>query len=77
MSLTDNTTNLQNLLTAVQELPDAITIDTTLTQPGQAADAKAVGDAIAGKAPAYTYGTEDMTAGTSALETGKLYFIYE
>lgn len=28
-------------------------------------------------APAYTYGTDDMTAGTSTLETGKLYFCYE
>ena len=28
-------------------------------------------------APAYTYGTEDLTAGTSTLETGKLYFVYE
>ena len=25
----------------------------------------------------YTYGTTDLTAGTSALETGKLYFVYE
>lgn len=33
--------------------------------------------ALAGKAPTYTYGTEDLTAGTSALETGKLYFRYE
>lgn len=32
---------------------------------------------LANKAPAYTYGTEDMTAGTSSLETGKLYFVYE
>lgn len=30
-----------------------------------------------GVAPAYDYGTEDLTAGTSALETGKLYFVYE
>jgi hypothetical protein len=30
-----------------------------------------------GAAPAYTYGTSDLTAGTSALETGKLYFVYE
>ena len=30
-----------------------------------------------GAAPAYTYGTEDLTAGTSSLETGKLYFVYE
>lgn len=27
--------------------------------------------------PAYTYGTTDLTAGTSELETGKLYFVYE
>lgn len=30
-----------------------------------------------GAAPAYTYGTEDLTAGTSELETGKLHFVYE
>lgn len=30
-----------------------------------------------GAAPAYTYGTEDLVAGTSPLETGKLYFVYE
>lgn len=29
------------------------------------------------KSPLYTYGTEDLTAGTSELETGKLYFCYE
>ena len=29
------------------------------------------------KAPAYTYGTADLTAGSSALATGKLYFVYE
>lgn len=28
-------------------------------------------------APLYTYGTEDLTAGTSELETGKLHFVYE
>jgi hypothetical protein len=32
---------------------------------------------LAGKAPAYTYGTTDLTAGTSALATGTLYFVYE
>ena len=32
---------------------------------------------IADKAPAYTYGTEDLTAGTSSLATGTLYFVYE
>lgn len=30
-----------------------------------------------GAAPAYSYGTEDLTAGTSPLETGRLYFVYE
>lgn len=28
-------------------------------------------------APAYTYGTEDLEAGTSELATGTLYFVYE
>lgn len=32
---------------------------------------------LATKAPAYTCGTTDLTAGVSALETGKLYFVYE
>lgn len=27
--------------------------------------------------PAYSYGTEDLTAGASALATGKLYLVYE
>jgi pyridoxal biosynthesis lyase PdxS len=30
-----------------------------------------------GAAPAYTYGTTDLTAGTSPLATGTLYFVYE
>ncbi len=29
------------------------------------------------KAPSYSYGMEDLVAGTSELETGKLYFVYE
>ena len=29
------------------------------------------------KAPAYTYGTKDLTAGSSPLATGTLYFVYE
>lgn len=27
--------------------------------------------------PAYTYGTEDLEAGTTALETGRVHFVYE
>lgn len=36
-----------------------------------------IGTALAQKAPAYTYGTTDLTAGTSALTTGTLHFVYE
>lgn len=36
-----------------------------------------VDNSVAVKAPAYTYSTTDLTAGTSQLETGKLYFVYE
>ena len=32
---------------------------------------------LAVKAPAYTYGTTDLTAGSSALATGTLHFVYE
>ena len=39
-----------------------------------AAEAKEIAES---KAPAYTYGTADLTAGSSALETGKLHFVYE
>ena len=31
----------------------------------------------ASKAPAYTYGTEDLTPGVSPLPAGTLYFVYE
>ena len=34
-------------------------------------------DALASKAPAYTYGTTDLTAGSSALATGTMYLCYE
>ncbi len=39
---------------------------------------QAKADALeAAKAPAYTYGTEDLTAGTSRLATGTLHLVYE
>lgn len=37
----------------------------------------ALSEEIATKAPAYTYGTEDLESGVSTLETGKVYFVYE
>lgn len=30
-----------------------------------------------GKAPAYTYGSTDLTAGTTALTTGTMHLVYE
>lgn len=32
---------------------------------------------INSKAPMYTYGTEDLVAGETPLEHGKLHFVYE
>lgn len=40
-------------------------------------DAYSKGETDAKFAPAYTCGTQDLTPGVSALETGKLYFVYE
>lgn len=40
-------------------------------------DKEYVDNSVAAKAPAYTYSTTDLIAGTSQLETGKLYFVYE
>lgn len=39
--------------------------------------ANTANNAAKDKAPAYSYGTTDLTAGSSALETGKLHFVYE
>lgn len=56
------------------------TSSTSAASAGIAASPKAVKaayDLAASKAPAYTYGTTDLTAGTSELATGTLYFVYE
>ena len=53
MSLNDNTNKITAILAKANALPDrseGIALDTTLTQSGKAADAKAVGDALAEKA---------------------------
>ena len=36
-----------------------------------------INNVLNSKAPAYTYGTGDLTAGVSGLATGTLYFVYE
>ena len=44
---------------------------------GSAAKTVNITPSSIGAAPAYSYGTEDLEAGVTALETGKLYFVYE
>lgn len=60
--LNQNSVALEELKTMVSSLPAAITIDSTLTQEGQAADAKAVGNKIAN----HTQAASTITAGTFA-----------
>lgn len=54
-------------------LSSSIATSTNTTVP----TTNAVAEALATKAPAYTYGTADLTAGVSELATGTLYFVYE
>lgn len=101
----DNTTDLQTVLETVNSLPDAISVDSALSETstnpvqnkiitseisnlktlvGEETVENQISTAISKitptsieAAPSYTYGTSDLTAGTSMLETGKLYFVYE
>lgn len=58
-----------------------ITVGVTGTLPiangGTGATTAAAARTALGCAPAYTYGTTDLTAGSSALTTGTLYIVYE
>ena len=76
MSLNDNTNKITAILAKANALPDrseGIALDTTLTQSGQAADAKAVGDALAGKQPKGDYLTQNnlQSATDAALAQAK------
>ena len=76
MSLNNNTNKIAAILAAANALPDrseGVVLDTTLTQSGKAADAKAVGDALAGKQPKGDYLTQDnlQSATNAALEQAK------
>ena len=76
MSLNDNTSKIADILAKANALPDrseGVALDTTLTQSGQAADAKAVGDALAEKQPKGDYLTQDnlQSATDAALAQAK------
>ena len=53
------------------------TSDTSTTTAATPSAVKAAYDLANSKAPKYTYGTSDLTAGSSSLATGTLYFVYE
>lgn len=62
--------NINTSLKAMQEDVDALTASVEELQEAASG--------VEGKfAPAYTYGTDDLEAGTTPLETGKLHFVYE
>ena len=76
MSLNDNTNKIAAILAKANALPDKskdIVLDTTLTQSGKAADAKAVGDALAEKQSKGDYLTQDnlQSATDAALAQAK------
>ncbi|MBC8537268.1 collagen-like protein [Clostridiales bacterium BX7] len=74
-SLTAHTGNTGNphSVTAAQVGLGNVDNTSDLNKPISTATQTALND----KAPAYTYGTTDLEAGVSTLETGKLYFVYE
>lgn len=69
---------------ATKESVDSVRTSLTKTQEDVAAltasveELQEAASGVEGKfAPAYTYGTDDLEAGTTPLETGKLHFVYE
>ena len=62
---------------ATRESVDGINESLTTIQEGVDTLTADVAEMDSKFAPAYTYGTEDLEAGVTALETGKLHFVYE
>lgn len=75
------TTNLASSTTGSFDGSANITVGVTGTLPiangGTGATTAAAARTALGCAPAYTYSTTDLTAGSSALTTGTLYIVYE
>jgi hypothetical protein len=68
----------------IERTDSAIVLDASVTdcvlsgnQIGDGAVVNNGANYIDGYATTFAYGTEDLVAGESALETGKLYFVYE
>ena len=62
---------------AAHDTDGAAHADLRIAIAGKAAVAHTHTPASIGAAPAYTYGTADLTAGSSSLATGTLYLVYE
>lgn len=70
-TLENNTNTINDLLTTINNLPNALTLDTTLTQSGQAADAKAVGDRFDGLNVKNGEGAYSVVIGEGSATNGK------
>ena len=70
------TTNYELIKIALTDAPPDITV---INPNWDKIDGElhSLSNQLSSKAQSYTYGTTDLTAGTSTLETGKLYFVYE
>lgn len=60
----------------IQTLIDALQVELD-SHTHSISDVTNLQSSLDAKAPAYTYGTTDLTAGSSSLATGKLYIVYE
>lgn len=65
-----------DLATKADQSDVALLANVVATKADQS-DLAALGVTVAGKQAQVTYGTSDLTAGTSALATGSMYLVYE
>lgn len=87
----DEDTKVSDLASTIDDLQaeldshatDLDALETAVNNKANASHTHAIADvtdlqsSLDAKAPAYTYSTTDLTAGTSSLATGKLYIVYE